>query len=65
MAVDDANLSPSSRRVFLLTGAAALSHLKAFPTTPGCTLTPEQEQGPYYVSMGCDNNHLTISRLER
>jgi protocatechuate 3,4-dioxygenase beta subunit len=49
MAVYDANFSPFSRRVFLLTGAAALSRLKAFPATPGCTLTPEQEQGPYYV----------------
>jgi protocatechuate 3,4-dioxygenase beta subunit len=38
-----------SRRVFLLSGTAALSRRRAFPATPGCTLTPEQEQGPYYV----------------
>jgi len=45
---DSHSLSPT-RRSFLLTGAAAIARLKAMPATPACTLTPEQEEGPYYV----------------
>jgi protocatechuate 3,4-dioxygenase beta subunit len=39
-----------TRRGFILAaGAAALSATTAFPATPGCTLTSEEEEGPYYV----------------
>ena len=41
-----------TRRGFVLAGVAggmAFTSLPAFPVTPGCTLTGEQEEGPYYV----------------
>jgi protocatechuate 3,4-dioxygenase beta subunit len=38
-----------NRRAFLISGAAAVSALRAMPSTPACTLTTEQEEGPYYV----------------
>ena len=38
-----------SRRGFLLAGGAALTTFRAFSETPGCTLTSEQEEGPYYI----------------
>jgi protocatechuate 3,4-dioxygenase beta subunit len=38
-----------SRRGFLA-GAVALGTLKAMPADPGCTLTAEQEEGPYYIA---------------
>ena len=38
-----------SRRGFLA-GAVALGTLKAMPADPACTLTPEQEEGPYYIA---------------
>jgi len=38
-----------SRRSFLAAGTMALTQLAAFPATPGCTLTSEQEEGPYYI----------------
>jgi len=39
-----------SRRGFLITGAAALSLARRLPADPGCTLTSEQEEGPFYIS---------------
>jgi protocatechuate 3,4-dioxygenase beta subunit len=38
-----------TRRGFLIAGGMALSALRAFPSDPACTLTSEQEEGPYYV----------------
>lgn len=38
-----------TRRGFLVAGSMAITALNAFPATPGCTLTSEQEEGPYYV----------------
>jgi len=38
-----------NRRAFLIGGAAAARALRAMPTSPACTLTAEQEEGPYYV----------------
>lgn len=38
-----------SRRGFLVAGAAAITAINALPTTPSCTLTSEQEEGPYYI----------------
>jgi protocatechuate 3,4-dioxygenase beta subunit len=49
MAADDSILWQPSRRAFFITGAAALSRLKAMPATPACTLMGEQEVGPYYL----------------
>ena len=37
------------RRAFLVSGAALIGAWRALPSTPACTLTPEQEEGPYYV----------------
>jgi protocatechuate 3,4-dioxygenase beta subunit len=37
------------RRAFLMGGAAMASALRAMPDTPACTLTAEQEEGPYYL----------------
>lgn len=38
-----------TRRAFLVGGAAAFASGKAMPSTPACTLVPEQEEGPYYI----------------
>ena len=38
-----------TRRVFLVSGAAAVSALRALAAEPRCTLVSEQEEGPYYV----------------
>src|SRR6202167_4537387 len=38
-----------TRRGFLVGGAALLASGKAVPSTPSCTLVPEQEEGPYYI----------------
>jgi protocatechuate 3,4-dioxygenase beta subunit len=38
-----------SRRGFLIGGAVALASAKGMPSTPSCTLTAEQEIGPYYI----------------
>ncbi len=38
-----------SRRGLLISTGTALTSLSAFSATPGCTLTSEQEEGPYYI----------------
>jgi len=38
-----------SRRGFLIGGAVALASASGMPSTPSCTLTAEQEIGPYYI----------------
>jgi protocatechuate 3,4-dioxygenase beta subunit len=42
-----------NRRAFMIGGAAAISTASRILTAaPRCTLTPEQEEGPYYVDFG-------------
>jgi protocatechuate 3,4-dioxygenase beta subunit len=41
-----------TRRGFLAAGGVALTASNAFPSTPGCSLTSEQEEGPYYIDDG-------------
>jgi protocatechuate 3,4-dioxygenase beta subunit len=48
-----------NRRTFLVSGTAALSALRAMPSTPACTLTAEQEEGPYYVDYGKMRSDIT------
>jgi len=48
-----------NRRAFLVSGAAALSALRAMPSTPACTLTTEQEEGPYYVDFDQMRSDIT------
>jgi protocatechuate 3,4-dioxygenase beta subunit len=38
-----------SRRGFLIAGGMAVTAIAALPATPACTLTSEQEEGPYYI----------------
>ena len=38
-----------SRRGFLVAGAAGIVCARGMGATPGCTLAPEQEEGPYYI----------------
>ena len=38
-----------SRRGFLLAGAAGVISARGIASTPGCVLSPEQEEGPYYI----------------
>lgn len=49
MHIDSTRFPYLSRRGFLIAGGAALSGMRAFPSTPACSLTAEQEEGPYYV----------------
>jgi protocatechuate 3,4-dioxygenase beta subunit len=39
----------TTRRGFLIAGAGALAGAPGIAATPACTLTSEQEEGPYYV----------------
>ena len=39
-----------NRRAFLIGGTALVGAWRAMPSNPACTLTPEQEEGPYYVN---------------
>jgi protocatechuate 3,4-dioxygenase beta subunit len=39
----------TTRRGFLIAGAGAISGISGIAATPSCTLTNEQEEGPYYV----------------
>lgn len=41
-----------TRRSFLFSGTAAVAWSQTKSPTPGCTLVPEQEEGPYYID-GC------------
>jgi protocatechuate 3,4-dioxygenase beta subunit len=47
--VRDFSMFHLSRRGFLIGGAVALTSAKGAPSTPSCTLTAEQEIGPYYI----------------
>jgi len=51
-----------SRRGFVLAGGAALTAFRAFPETPGCTLTSEQEEGPYYIDDETLRRDITEAR---
>ena len=50
------------RRTFLVSGAAALTAMPGLADTPGCTLTSEQEEGPYYVDFGKMRRDVTEGR---
>jgi protocatechuate 3,4-dioxygenase beta subunit len=53
----DLNLS---RRAFMIGGAAAISTAsRILAAAPRCTLTPEQEEGPYYVDFGKARRDVT------
>ena len=53
----DRNLS---RRAFMVGGAALISTASRILTAaPRCTLTPEQEEGPYYVDFGKARRDVT------
>jgi protocatechuate 3,4-dioxygenase beta subunit len=54
-------MSPLTRRGFLA-GAAALTRARAFPQTPSCTLTAEQETGPYYIDAAALRQNITEGR---
>jgi len=43
---------PVTRRGFLMSSGAALGASRIIAATPSCALTPEQEQGPYYIDTG-------------
>lgn len=51
-----------SRRDFLVSGAAAAVSLKGLASTPGCVLTSEQEEGPYYVGGATLRRDVTEGR---
>jgi protocatechuate 3,4-dioxygenase beta subunit len=46
----------------LLAGAISLGALRAMPADPGCTLTAEQEEGPYYIASQNIRRSLTEDR---
>jgi protocatechuate 3,4-dioxygenase beta subunit len=49
-----------NRRVFMIGGAAAISTASRILTAaPRCVLTPEQEEGPYYVDFGKSRRDVT------
>jgi protocatechuate 3,4-dioxygenase beta subunit len=49
-----------NRRVFMIGGAAAISTASRILTAaPRCVLTPEQEEGPYYVDFGKARRDVT------
>lgn len=49
-----------NRRVFIIGGAAAISTASRILTAaPRCVLTPEQEEGPYYVDFGKARRDVT------
>jgi protocatechuate 3,4-dioxygenase beta subunit len=49
-----------NRRAFVVGGAAILSSAsRILNATPLCTLTPEQEEGPYYVDFGKTRRDVT------
>jgi protocatechuate 3,4-dioxygenase beta subunit len=53
-------LFPFSRRDFLMAGAAAaIAWPKGLSATPGCTLTAEQEEGPFYAPGGAVRRDIT------
>lgn len=52
-----------NRRSFLFGGAAIISRAPRFLSVPpGCTLTPEQEEGPYYVDYLKTRSDVTEGR---
>lgn len=51
-----------TRRGFLVAGAMSLAASHAFPATPGCTLSTEQEEGPYYVDDELLRRDITENR---
>jgi protocatechuate 3,4-dioxygenase beta subunit len=56
------NLSDLTRRDFLRSAAAFAVGSRLRAATPACTLTPEQEEGPYYVDYGTLRRDLTEGR---
>jgi protocatechuate 3,4-dioxygenase beta subunit len=48
-----------TRRQLLLSGAAVLPWSRSLAQTPACTLTPEQEEGPYYIDEAAVRQNIT------
>jgi protocatechuate 3,4-dioxygenase beta subunit len=49
-----------NRRAFMIGGAVAISSAsRIFTSAPRCTLSPEQEEGPYYVDFGKARRDVT------
>jgi protocatechuate 3,4-dioxygenase beta subunit len=52
-----------NRRAFMIGGAAVISTAsRILSAAPRCTLTPEQEEGPYYVDFGKARRDVTEGR---
>jgi protocatechuate 3,4-dioxygenase beta subunit len=52
-----------NRRSFLICGATALTTVSTlWSAEPSCILTPEQEEGPYYVDFGKERRDITEGR---
>jgi protocatechuate 3,4-dioxygenase beta subunit len=52
-----------NRRAFLVGGIGLASALRSMPSTPACTLTTEQEEGPYYVDYGKVRSDITEGKV--
>jgi protocatechuate 3,4-dioxygenase beta subunit len=63
MRLDASLLRSLSRRQLLITGAAAVTSMKGMASTPSCTLSPEQEEGPYYVESTELRSDITEGKL--
>ena len=48
-----------NRRAFLIGGATLAGAWRVMPSTPSCTLTAEQEEGPYYVDFDKVRSDIT------
>src|SRR5262245_55950128 len=51
-----------SRRGFLIAGGMALGATQIFSSTPACTMTAEQEEGPYYIDDETLRRDITESK---
>jgi protocatechuate 3,4-dioxygenase beta subunit len=63
MYTDDVTRFNLTRRGFVISGAAALVCPKGIAATPTCTLTAEQEEGPYYVDYEQVRPDITEAKL--
>ena len=52
-----------NRRAFLIGGVGIVGALRAMPSNPACTLTAEQEEGPYYVDYGKVRSDITEGKV--
>lgn len=56
------DFSRLSRRTFFMGSAGLLCVTRGMPSTPGCTLSPEQEEGPYYLDNSKVRQEITEGR---